>query len=62
MKLSKAGFDPLPIPAELRGSTQHGFAVDTHCVSPFQSAARLPAITEVKMKADKGWEAARGSA
>jgi hypothetical protein len=48
VKLNKAGYDPLPIPPELRGSTLHGFAVDTHCVSPYQRATGLPAITEFK--------------
>lgn len=46
VKLSKAGYDPLPVPEELRGSTLHGFAVDTHCVSPYQRATKLPAITK----------------
>ena len=48
VKLNKAGYGPLPIPPELRGSTLHGFAVDTHCVSPYQRATDLPAITEFK--------------
>ena len=52
IKLAKAGFASLPIPAELRGSTLHGFAVDTHCVSPYQSATRLPAITEFRIKTE----------
>ena len=53
IKLAKAGDDPLPIPPELRGSTLHGLAVDTHCVSPFQAATRLPAITEVSINTDE---------
>ena len=62
VNLDKAGYDPLPIPAELRGSTMHGFAVDTHCMSPYQSATRLPAVTEFRMesltapvKTDDSW-------
>ena len=46
VKLNTAGYDPLPVPHELRGSTLHGLAVDTHCVSPYASAMTLPAITE----------------
>lgn len=48
------GLDPIPIPAELHGSTLHGFAVDQHLVgysagvpslSNMQAAAALSAIT-----------------
>jgi hypothetical protein len=53
VKLAKAGYEPLPIPAELRGSTLHGFAVDTHCVSPYCIATRLPAITEFKIQPEQ---------
>ena len=46
VKLDKAGYAPFPVPAELRGSTRHGFAVDTHCVDPYSAATTLPAVLE----------------
>ena len=47
VKLNKAGYDPLPVPAELRGSTLHGFAVDTHCVDPYRDAMKTPTILDI---------------
>ena len=46
IKLNAAGYRGVPVPSELRGSTLHGFAVDTHCVEPYAAAASLPAVLE----------------
>ena len=50
VQLTKAGYEPLAVPEELRGSTMHGFSVDTHCVSPYHRATRLPAITQFELQ------------
>lgn len=54
VKLDKAGYAPLPIPAELRGSTLHGFAVDTHCVSPCKSTRNPAFACGLKVHFERG--------
>ena len=49
--LKSHGLQPVAVPAELRSSTMHGFAVDTHFVKPFAAAETMPAILEVRMAA-----------